>query len=281
MKNGKILIKLSIVLSLSFTYFVSFAQGQQAAVKGTRTDKQFANTTEIHKAEKASDDQVLAEIEGDYGLGDIVRISNAPPVAIFLPSTILPKTIESSTTKPLPILLPASAFKLPKTVVINKPKTDKTSDEKSTDSKGSSKKDKDLAGKNRNKKPDSLSEIKEKPVKKPNLAENSETGSSDTPSEKTEKTNTFTTSKNEEIEASKTKLTATEKKNTSVGVSANPNKKWMENNLAKYNSNKRTHRSASTRVATGKSWFPFFNKKRTSSMPKTVKNKKKDRCYQF
>jgi hypothetical protein len=52
---------------------------QNEAIKNTKTDKKYANTTEVYKKDGATDTDVLGEISSDYGLGDVVRISVAPP----------------------------------------------------------------------------------------------------------------------------------------------------------------------------------------------------------
>jgi hypothetical protein len=52
---------------------------QNNAIKNTKTDKKYANTTEVYKKDGATDTDVLGEISTDYGLGDVVRISVAPP----------------------------------------------------------------------------------------------------------------------------------------------------------------------------------------------------------
>ena len=273
MKNTMNRKKIQLWLYLCLICSISFAQSKQGAVKGTRTDKNFANTTEIHKTEKATDDQVLAEIEGDYGLGDIIHISNAPPVATFLPSHILPSVIESSKTTSFPVILPATYFKMPKKVAETAESHKRTT--------------------NKSKNPTSVSvaENKEKENKKKDFTEKQESNLTDSPVEKKGKLeNTINPSEKQEtssskkmvIDEQKNKLTAIEKKNTVNIISTNADKKWMSDNMATYTpSSRRTHRSTSTRLDNKKPWFPFFNKKKTSSMPRTVKNKKKDRCDQF
>jgi hypothetical protein len=62
---------------LMLTQSAIFAQSP--VVKNTTTDKTYANTTEIQKVKNASVEQVLNEIDKDYGLGDVVRITDAPP----------------------------------------------------------------------------------------------------------------------------------------------------------------------------------------------------------
>lgn len=98
-------ILLLYVLSLN----ISVLSAQTTSVKGTKTDKTFANTTEIYKSKAASDAQVLAELESDFGIGDVVRISDAPPVSTTVP--LSRTTSIQSGKKPLPTI--------PKTVSAN------------------------------------------------------------------------------------------------------------------------------------------------------------------
>jgi hypothetical protein len=66
--------------SLNLLTTLTFAQTTPPViVKGTKTDNNYANTTEINKTKGSSDAQVLAEIEGDYGIGDVVRIVITTP----------------------------------------------------------------------------------------------------------------------------------------------------------------------------------------------------------
>ena len=78
MKNTFFYRKISFWLLFSYTSSMS-AQQTVSLVTDFKTDRRFANTTEIYKAEKASDTDVLTEIEANYGLGDVVRITVAPP----------------------------------------------------------------------------------------------------------------------------------------------------------------------------------------------------------
>jgi hypothetical protein len=65
------------------------ASAQKEVVKETLTNKNYANTTEVHKKESATDADVLSQLEGNYGIGDEVRITIAPP----------PKTADSLAKK--------------------------------------------------------------------------------------------------------------------------------------------------------------------------------------
>lgn len=66
---------------LNLTSVSVFAQKtpDSPAIRGAKTDNSYANRTEVSKAKNATDAQVLAEIEGNYGLGDVVRIVITTP----------------------------------------------------------------------------------------------------------------------------------------------------------------------------------------------------------
>ena len=98
-----------IVIVYLLSLNISILSAQTTSVKGTKTDKVFANTTEIYKSKAASDAQVLAELESDYGIGDVVRISDAPSTSTTAP--LLRTTSIQSEKKPLP--------SIPKTVNVS------------------------------------------------------------------------------------------------------------------------------------------------------------------
>jgi hypothetical protein len=76
---------------------------ESTSVKRTKTDNTFANTTEIHKKETASDEQILNEISDDFGLGDVVRITVAPPPSP--PTAVITKTsVLTESKKSMPSL---------------------------------------------------------------------------------------------------------------------------------------------------------------------------------
>jgi hypothetical protein len=76
---------------------------ESTSVKRTKTDNTFANTTEIHKKETASDEQILKEISEDYSLGDVVRITVAPPPPP--PSPVITNTsVVTESKKSMPVL---------------------------------------------------------------------------------------------------------------------------------------------------------------------------------
>lgn len=84
--SGQVDFKIYVLGLLMLSQSAIFAQ--TPVVKNTTTDKTYANTTEIQKVKNASVEQVLTEIDKDYGLGDVVRITDAPP----------PKPVETTPT---------------------------------------------------------------------------------------------------------------------------------------------------------------------------------------
>jgi hypothetical protein len=75
--------------------FTATAQ-QTGVVKETLTNKNYANTTEVHKKATATDAEVLSQLEGNYGIGDEVRISVAPPPKVS-------DSISKKTAKPIEV----------------------------------------------------------------------------------------------------------------------------------------------------------------------------------
>lgn len=277
MNNALLSKKIAWAFCLIIACPFAMAQKAMPVVKGTKTDKTYANTTEIHKTEKATDDQVLAEVYDEYGLGDVIRISNAPPPTVVLPLSAFPSVIVSTKPNTISIILITTQPKPPSPVSVSTPAL--VDSEKptisTTEKKGKSKK-----SVIRDEKIPEVKFIspKEKGVKKDEIAN---------PAEKMTEETTASSLKNEEIGKRKIYSKVTEKKKEDHSLIQKANKQWMNDNLKAFNSNKkahsvRTHRSSPTRFNGKKSGFLFFCKKnKTSSMPKQSKNNKKDRCYQF
>jgi hypothetical protein len=79
-----------IALAIAFLAAANFAAtAQTRPVESTHTDEKFANTTVVYKTTAASDTDVLSALEGDFGIGDVVRVTVAPP----------PKPVEKATEK--------------------------------------------------------------------------------------------------------------------------------------------------------------------------------------
>jgi hypothetical protein len=51
----------------------------QAQIIGKSTDLNYFNTTIIYKKGDLKDAEILQKVKNDYGLGDIIRIADAPP----------------------------------------------------------------------------------------------------------------------------------------------------------------------------------------------------------
>ncbi|MCC7245524.1 MAG: hypothetical protein IT269_07590 [Saprospiraceae bacterium] len=87
----KRLIHISAYLMLCIAFFPwSVAQAQ---IKGSTTDAKFANTTVIYKDANTTDARILAQLEQNMGVGDVVRITTAPPRPTVKPAAAI--TIET------------------------------------------------------------------------------------------------------------------------------------------------------------------------------------------
>jgi hypothetical protein len=76
------LTKIGLLTALNSITICAFAQTTDN-IKGVKTDNSYANQTEVSKAKNATDLQVLNDLQGDYGLGDVVRIVvNSPKPTI-------------------------------------------------------------------------------------------------------------------------------------------------------------------------------------------------------
>jgi hypothetical protein len=105
--------------------FTTTAQ-QTGVVKETLTNKNYANTTEVHKKATATDAEVLSQLDGNYGIGDEVRISVAPP----------PKVSDSlSKMKAKPIEIKASMPTIPEGDIAVEVSTKGVEDKKEESSK--------------------------------------------------------------------------------------------------------------------------------------------------
>jgi hypothetical protein len=79
-----------LAVAIAFLAVANFAAtAQTKPVESTHTDEKYANTTVVYKATAASDSDVLSALEGDFGIGDVVRVTVAPP----------PKPVEKATEK--------------------------------------------------------------------------------------------------------------------------------------------------------------------------------------
>ena len=71
-------------VGLVFSTLSLNAQAQKP-VESTHVDEKFAYTTVVYKNTAASDKDVLASLENDFGIGDVVRVTLAPPPSASAP----------------------------------------------------------------------------------------------------------------------------------------------------------------------------------------------------
>lgn len=58
---------------------IALAFGLNAQVKSTQTDEKYANTTVVYKDKASADQDVLNALGNEYGMGDVIRVTVAPP----------------------------------------------------------------------------------------------------------------------------------------------------------------------------------------------------------
>lgn len=84
-------------IALALTLSAASLQAQSPVVAGSITDEKFANTTIVFKKDSnANDAQVLSALESDMGIGDVVRITVAPPKPTVKAASALPANTSSS-----------------------------------------------------------------------------------------------------------------------------------------------------------------------------------------
>lgn len=113
--------KLSIPL-IAVMLFTTAAT--QAQIVGKSTDTNFYNTTIIYKKGNLNDTDILQKVENDYGMGDVIRIADAPPKPKAEPITQAPQRttfVNTAAKKVDPITVKTMPAAKPANVVINKP----------------------------------------------------------------------------------------------------------------------------------------------------------------
>lgn len=90
--------KSNIVALAAALVFTSVANAQ---IVGKSTDTNYYNTTIIYKKGEIKDNDILSKVENDYGMGDIIRIADAPPKPEVTPVNKAPQklTVVESTSK--------------------------------------------------------------------------------------------------------------------------------------------------------------------------------------
>jgi len=82
-------------------------------IKETVTDEKYANTTIVYKKGNANDAEILGQLNGSYGMSDVVRIAVAPPKPTAIP---VAKIEKPSTVAAVPTVKP-NATPAPKVTV--------------------------------------------------------------------------------------------------------------------------------------------------------------------
>ena len=66
-------------------------------IKETVTDEKYANTTIVYKKGNANDAEILGQLNGSYGMSDVVRIAVAPPKPAAIPVAKIEKPSTAAT----------------------------------------------------------------------------------------------------------------------------------------------------------------------------------------
>ena len=68
-------------------------------IKETVTDEKYANTTIVYKKGNANDAEILGQLNGSYGMSDVVRIAVAPPKPAAIPVAKIEKPTAAATVQ--------------------------------------------------------------------------------------------------------------------------------------------------------------------------------------
>jgi hypothetical protein len=71
--SKKLAIPATLVLAAHFSAIA------QNPVESTHVDEKYAYTTVVYKNKAANDQEVLSSIESEFGIGDVIRVTLAPP----------------------------------------------------------------------------------------------------------------------------------------------------------------------------------------------------------
>lgn len=88
--------KSNIVALAAALFFTTVANAQ---IVGKSTDTNYYNTTIIYKKGEIKDNDILSKVENDYGMGDIIRIADAPPKPEVAPVKKAPQKVTVVETK--------------------------------------------------------------------------------------------------------------------------------------------------------------------------------------
>jgi hypothetical protein len=93
---------------LVFIALCMTATNLNAQIRGSKTDEKFANTTVVYKETGAIDAQVLAQLEATMGMGDVVRITTAPPKPqekALEPIKVETTAFDQPAPRPVPVMM--------------------------------------------------------------------------------------------------------------------------------------------------------------------------------
>lgn len=65
---------------------MAFTLGLNAQIQSTHTDEKFGYTTVVYKDKAATDKDVLSALDNSIGMGDVVRVTVAPPKPAAVPT---------------------------------------------------------------------------------------------------------------------------------------------------------------------------------------------------
>lgn len=80
----------------------------QAQIVGKSTDSNYYNTTIIYKKGDLKDNEILQKVENDYGMGDIIRIADAPAKPKVEPVNLAPQKAVVINTTRKPVVQPVT-----------------------------------------------------------------------------------------------------------------------------------------------------------------------------
>lgn len=72
--------------SLLFATLLASSFGLRAQIQSTHTDEKFGYTTVVYKDKAATDKDVLSALDNSIGMGDVVRVTVAPPKPAAVPA---------------------------------------------------------------------------------------------------------------------------------------------------------------------------------------------------
>jgi hypothetical protein len=115
----------NIIITAALALSQTALQAQQHKAVESVVDERYGNTTIVYKDKNTTDEDLLRQLEGNFGMGDVVRITEAPPKPA--PMAALPATASAmrhtarpkNTTAPAPTAVRPIQKSLSNPVVVN------------------------------------------------------------------------------------------------------------------------------------------------------------------